>query len=392
MIDVDSKTGLRKLSRVLVAEFLLANSDAGRAAARSMLDEAEAMLMAVLADFVRLPSINATVMLTTESANRLTDSNPRHSALLRDGVFILRGELQPETLRTVLRGDSQRAAFDAVLLIAPECDGVLVSLLKAVQESEASPILSLNLNWRLAEIFSDKRSTDVWLRQHSIATIPTRTIDNSIAEALRSTAPQHSHIDLFTKTVHATADQLAVLKPRDGAGAEGVQIVRLNDHLFQDLPQQCANNDRWILQPLMPGIACSVGFIGGGQRGPTTILAPARQIIVVTDGLVSYQGGQIPCAPTIASRITPVAEQIAVALGSFDGYVGTDLLVDLSAPEDSEGSVRVVEVNPRLCTSYVGYRAIAEDNLAAWMLQLQGCKTIQWKTGTVTFSASGVEA
>ncbi len=375
--------------RVLVAEFLLANSNAGKAAARSMLDEAEAMLKAVFADFVRLPNVNATVMLSAELAMRLTEANPMCSTLFEDGVLILRGELQPETLPAILRGDSQQPAFDAVLLIAPECDGVLVSLLKAVQESDASPKLSLNLNWRLAEIFADKRMTDVWLRQHGIATIPTRTIDNTTAEVLRSTARQNSFIESVTQTDYSAVDQFAVLKSRDGAGAEGVRIVRLKSRLFQDLSQQCSDNDRWILQPLMPGVACSVGFIGGGRRGPTTILPPARQTIVATDGIVSYQGGQIPCAPTIASRITPIAKQIAVALGSFDGYVGADLLVDLSAPEDSEGVVRVVEINPRLCTSYVGYRAIAEDNLAAWMLQLHGSKTIQWKAEGVTFSACG---
>ena len=91
----------------------------------------------------------------------------------------------PDRLPSILRDESQQVAFDAVLLIAPECDGVLVSLLKAVQESETSPIRSLNLDWRLAEIFADKRTTDVWLQQHAIATIPTRTIDDTAADLLR---------------------------------------------------------------------------------------------------------------------------------------------------------------------------------------------------------------
>ena len=175
----------------------------------------------------------------------------------------------------------------------------------------------------------------------------------------------------------------------DGAGADGVRIVRADHRLLENLSQQSSENDRWILQPFMRGVACSVGFIGGGERGATIILPPARQDIQLNDGEVSYHGGQIPCEPAIASRITPVAEKIAVALGAFHGYVGADLLVDLSLPDDSEGSVRVVEVNPRLCTSYVGYQALAEDNLAAWILQQHNGRAIRWKPGVVTFSANG---
>jgi len=387
------ENGHKMKSRLLVAEFLLANSDASRCAAPSMLEEAEAMLRAVVADFARLPDVDVTVLLSAEAAARFAEFPLCPAVDGRNSILIQRGELEPDRLPSVLRDESQQVAFDAVLLIAPECDGVLVSLLKAVQESETSAITSairsLNLDWRLAEILADKRTTDVWLRQHGIATIQTRTIDDTTADLLRGTLTQTPVIENVTDIYRSNLDQFAVLKPRDGAGADRVRVVQFNDRQFQDLPQQCSENDRWILQPFMPGVACSIGFIGSGEHGPTIILPPARQDIRVTDGEVSYHGGQIPCQSTIASRIAPVAAKIAAALGAFHGYVGADLLVDLSRPEDSEGSVRVVEVNPRLCTSYVGYQALAEDNLAAWILQQHNGKAIRWKPGTVTFSANG---
>ena len=383
------ENGHNMTSRVLVAEFLLASSDASRLAAPSMLEEAEAMLNAVVTDIARLPDVNVTVLLSGETATRFAESHIFCAAHGRNSILIQRSELVPDRLPSILRDESQQVAFDAVLLIAPECDGVLVSLLKAVQESETSLIRSLNVEWRLAEIFADKRTTDVWLQQHAIATIPTRTIDDTAADLLRGTLPKNSARQEVTDIHRSNIDHLVVLKPRDGAGAESVRVVHLNHQQFQGLPQQCSENDRWILQPFIRGVACSVGFIGGGERGSTIILPPARQDIRLTDGEVSYHGGQIPCNPAIASRITPVAERIAVALGAFHGYVGADLLVDLSAPNDSEGSVRVVEVNPRLCTSYVGYQALAEDNLAAWILQQHNGRAIRWKPGVVTFSANG---
>ena len=340
--------GLKKISHILVAEFLLANSDASRLASESMLAEAEAMLAAIVADISRLPDIEVTVLLSAEATARLAELQIFGTSAGLDCVVLQRGELQPETLSIFLSGQADRVPFDAMLLIAPECDGVLLSLLKAVQESTASPLLSLNLDWRRAETFSDKHMTDLWLRQHGIPTIPTKTIDDTSATAFRRLSEHHP----------VAGDQNFVLKPRDGAGADGVRIMRLNGRLFEDLPQQSSDNDRWVLQPLVTGVACSVGFIGGGNRGPTTILPPARQNIQVHDGDVSYHGGQVPCEPALASRISPVADQIAIALGAFNGYLGADLLVNLSTPEEREGSVRVVEINPRLCTSYVGYRVL----------------------------------
>lgn len=370
MISLTEYTNPR---HILVAEYLLANGAASRTAAKSMLDEARAMLAAVVSDIAQLPDITVTVLLSTGSDTSFTKS--------LTNTHILRAELQPEALTAILCDDSTPSAFDAVLLIAPECDGVLVSLLKTVQQNRGSPIRSFNLDWQLAEVFSDKQATDSWLRQHGIATIPTRTIDDASAKALYSAASQNplNHID------PSQTHQYAVLKPRDGAGAENVRIVPYSQQSFLDLPHQVTDNDRWILQPFMPGAACSIGFIGGGQHGSTTILPPARQTIMATDGSLSYHGGEIPCEPAIATRIEPVAEQLANALGSFDGYVGADLLVDLSAPQDSATSVVVVELNPRLCTSYIGYRTLAVDNLAKVLLQRRDNLAIQWNRQKVSF-------
>lgn len=354
-----------------------------------MLDEAEAMLTAVVADISGLRDVEVTVLLSAQAAARFAKSRTFIVRKGRNRIFIQPGELRPDTLPAILCAESQQLTFDAVLLIAPECDGVLVSLLKTVQQPDVLPIRSLNLNWQLAEIFADKCRTDVWLRQHGISTIPTRTIDDATAGGFPHTWLEDPVPEAVTDLHRATTEQIAVLKPRDGAGAESVRIVSLNQRSFEDLLPHSSDDDRWILQPLMPGAACSVGFIGGGECGSTTILPPARQNIRVIESLMSYHGGQIPCETAIASRIAPVAEQFVAALGEFNGYIGVDLLVDLAVPEDSAGSVRVVEINPRLCTSYVGYRTIAEDNLAEWILQRQNGKALRWKPGVVTFSANG---
>jgi predicted ATP-grasp superfamily ATP-dependent carboligase len=49
----------------------------------------------------------------------------------------------------------------------------------------------------------------------------------------------------------------------------------------------------------------------------------------------------------------------------------------------------VIEVNPRLCTSYLGYRQLLRGNLAALLLggssDLDGCRAIEWGQQVIVF-------
>jgi hypothetical protein len=47
----------------------------------------------------------------------------------------------------------------------------------------------------------------------------------------------------------------------------------------------------------------------------------------------------------------------------LSGYIGFDLIMTDAAPR-----VRIVEANPRLTTSYIGYRCLTSENLAARMI------------------------
>jgi predicted ATP-grasp superfamily ATP-dependent carboligase len=68
------------------------------------------------------------------------------------------------------------------------------------------------------------------------------------------------------------------------------------------------------------------------------------------------------------------------------GYVGVDLIV----PDDNPDRPIVVEINPRLTTSYIGYRRLTDDNLAARMLDADASPPpIAWREGFVTFDAAG---
>src|SRR5262249_42859079 len=87
-----------------------------------------------------------------------------------------------------------------------------------------------------------------------------------------------------------------------------------------------------------------------------------------------------------------LAETAVAAVPGLQGYVGVDLVLG-SAGDGSQDWV--IEINPRLTTSYVGLRALAEDNLAEVMLAVargEPVAPLTWRPGKVEFSADGRQA
>ncbi|HXZ15970.1 MAG TPA: ATP-grasp domain-containing protein, partial [Roseiarcus sp.] len=82
-------------------------------------------------------------------------------------------------------------------------------------------------------------------------------------------------------------------------------------------------------------------------------------------GRFGYRGGRIPAvdlSPVLAAAAVDLVADACRSLPGLVGYVGFDLIASANAPH-----VRIVEVNPRLTTSYVGYRELTRENLAARM-------------------------
>jgi predicted ATP-grasp superfamily ATP-dependent carboligase len=85
------------------------------------------------------------------------------------------------------------------------------------------------------------------------------------------------------------------------------------------------------------------------------------------DGFFSYLGGSTPLDPDLAARARQVALAAVASLPDPHGYIGVDLVLG----ENSDGSGDcIIEINPRLTTSYIGLRASCRENLAAAMLAI----------------------
>ena len=357
----------RMTRRILLIESLLADDEAWSDANDSMQSEAIAMLSAVAEDFRSLPETEPTVLLSPHSCKALRSTG--------QVVGNSRVEEAPSGPAAWLDDHAnQTALFDVMMLIAPECGGNLVSLLQLIQNGPWNHVRCLNVDSRVAATFSDKRATAEWLRTYRISTPETKAISDVRAFGF-----------LQRRTRIA---EYCVLKPRDGVGSERVNVISLGRAEFATLREDSHEADTgWVLQPLIPGDACSIGLIGGGADRPTMILPAARQDVRNEGDQFRYYGGMVPCEAPLASAVRNIAEQVAAALGAFSGYLGIDLVV--STAGNGTTTATVIEINPRLCTSYIGYRALCEDNLAACLLQLPGGESVRWKTGAITFNTEG---
>jgi hypothetical protein len=144
-------------------------------------------------------------------------------------------------------------------------------------------------------------------------------------------------------------------------------------------------NDEYIEQRFIAGSAVSVALVIAPSRRNTEVFVPARQCLS-DDGRFRYLGGQIPLDQVDHDAIQRAAMSACRSVPGLRGYVGVDLIV----PHGARVRPVVVEINPRLTTSYLGYRRLTENNLAESMLNPNRFRRpIRWRAGSVAFDATG---
>jgi hypothetical protein len=144
--------------------------------------------------------------------------------------------------------------------------------------------------------------------------------------------------------------------------------------------------DTCIFQPLVLGRHASVSFlIGPNQIIP---LRPCYQNLS-GDGRYKYLGGQCPIDSSREQRAISLGEKAVKCVAGLAGYVGVDMVLG----HDPEGYLdHAIEINPRLTTSYVGLRVLADFNIAQAMIDVvEGRRVdyVKWKPGRVRFWPDG---
>ena len=120
------------------------------------------------------------------------------------------------------------------------------------------------------------------------------------------------------------------------------------------------------------------------------MLPPLRQRFD-PEGSFQYVGGERLGGDSLIERTEKMARAVATLFVGAVGYIGVDVVLGdhVRGQED-----RVIEVNPRLTTSYVGLRQIARENLfGAIVLTAQGgAPRMTFSNQAIQFSADGTVA
>lgn len=339
--------------RVLVYEFLCATA---ADLPPSLAAEGRAMLVAAVEDFSRLAGVEV-VTVWSESLGPHPFGPAVHVERRTCVEAITRDELQQIADQC-----------DAAFVVAPECDGILAEHQRWIWET--------GCRWLGCSFDAISRCTDKWLLAKHLTDRGVPVIPAELWQP-ENECPDGASFPL-------------VIKPRDGAGSQATYLINSNCEYRNLLLRLCdepmltkRGHGGAICQPFVAGTAVSVAVLIGPDGNACTPLPVCEQHLS-DDGRFQYRGGLVPARVEDADAVQRLAIDACREVPGLAGYVGVDVVVPNSNPQ----SPLVVEINPRLTTSYLGYRALAGKNLATWLLG-EVVEAPRWQSVEVEFDAMG---
>ena len=243
---------------------------------------------------------------------------------------------------------------DVAIVIVPETDHLLI---QAVTQLRAAGIEVLAISNSALRLTSDKWQTAKWLHRQGIPHPETWVLEPETRH------PICSHP---LSTMHCQTSDGFIVKPRDGCGALEMRCyVDLDQALNSMSPHEITQ--RWII-----GRPASVSVVACQVDHRCTFLPAVWQTFQshrdeASDSCLSYQGGLGPVGHEFQLRSEALATRVIKSMpGKPSGFFGMDWIAGNDPVQDS-----VIEINPRLTTSYVGIRRMIRENLTRRLLTPQ---------------------
>lgn len=337
------------MTRVFVYEYLCSGADAKPTGfppwASALWSEGWAMLAAAMDDLCRVRRVQVRTLLDERLRGGLAPE-------MRDWpegtvIWVREGAEEPAFHAAV-------AAADLALVIAPEFDRLLETRCRWAADAGCR---LLGPTPEAVALTADKLALARHLQARGVPTPAT----------------------VSARTGPPPFPQPWVIKPRFGAGSQDMVLITDSG----SVPPPAGPLGERIVQPLVAGRPASVAFLIGPRQ--TVALAPAWQDVSPDDGF-HYRGGSLPLPEPFAVRARGIARQAVDAVAGLKGYVGVDVVLGDAA--DGSGDV-VIEINPRLTTSYIGLRRATAANLAELMLRAVNGEEIaepHWSPECVRFN------
>ena len=306
--------------KILAYEHITGGGIPGDADLSVLAPEGEAMLRALLDDLTALSGVEVSVMRDA----RLGANLPARVHLVDNPA-----DFQPAFRRAMHDAD-------AVWPIAPEQDGILLRITDEILQSGRT---LLGCRPDAVTVAASKRVTAEVLSRAGIVAVAT-CVD---ARDLPSDAAN------------------VVVKPDDGAGCQATRLFLGQPQLQAWLRMNSSTG--LVFQPYVEGDARSLSLLC--CEGRARVLACNRQKVGISGGVFAFSGVSVAAVADAEGRYALLADAIARALPGLWGYCGVDFI------ETDAGPV-VLEVNPRMTTSYAGLRRATGINPAQLVLGLPG--------------------
>jgi predicted ATP-grasp superfamily ATP-dependent carboligase len=317
--------------KLLVYEHVSGGGFADQSIPAGILSEGFAMLRTLISDF---KAAGHNVSTTLDS--RISRLNPPIRADCVVPVF--------SSQETQIKLCKLSEQADAVYVIAPETGGVLQSLVTLVKQTGAT---SLNCSADIVEKVSDKAGFYEYMRKLEVP-LPKMIIFN-IADDLKE----------IKKTIRSSFSFPVICKPSDGVSCCGVSVIRNEEQVVGAVSKikRESSNENWLVQEFVQGVAASASLLSTGSKVLPVTLNSQDVIIGTPETCSSYRGGMVPFDNPVRTEAFEVAKRVVKSISGLQGYVGVDFVLT------KEAAV-IVEVNPRLTTSYVGLRKVVNFNPA----------------------------
>jgi len=282
----------------------------------SLVREGNDILLALIADFSQLTSIELIILRDA----RLEAITHIQNNLIHQ-YHIIESDLSFQK-----HYNNAIDIADYILPIAPETDGTLSSIQQTIRDKGKQ---LLGCHPESSALVSDKYHCYQILKKNKLLS------PNTIL------ASEWSLIEFHSPSGY-------IIKPRDGAGCIDTLFFTDQSEVSLWLENNRTDLTRLIIQPYIVGIAISLSVLYSKQDG--LVLAINKQHIDNEEHVIHFSGctiNGIDESQFSLSQAMILVKKIQAAIPNLWGFVGIDLIL-------ADNEAWIIDINPRLTTSYIG--------------------------------------
>jgi predicted ATP-grasp superfamily ATP-dependent carboligase len=300
--------------RHFIFEFITGGGRVGQDLPESLLTEGELMLQSLVSD---LRKLDIELFVSRDSRLEKMDKSIKQYTVI---------ESIDKELPTYIKN------MDVCWLIAPETEQCLQRYAEMFSKNKS---VFIGSTFEAIKISSSKYLTNKTLSEKNISVVETGKLDQIIPE---------SNIGW-------------IVKPDDGAGAEGARLIPDKEKLKSFITSQC--NSNFIIQPYTSGNHMSMSLLV--CNGNVRLLGCNKQYVDISEDSIKLEKIGVNECLSYKDEMLSLAKEIVATVPGLAGYIGVDLI-------EQDGKLFVLEINPRLTTAYVGLSESLGCNVAAKIL------------------------